>query len=53
LANIMSDRALLEQAREHTTLILDRDPELIAAEHTGLRAFLQQARGRNEWSRIS
>ena len=53
LANIMSDRALLEQAREHTTLILDRDPELTAAEHTGLRAFLQQARGRNEWSRIS
>ena len=53
LANIMSDRALLEQAREHTTLILDHDPELTAAEHTGLRAFLQQARGRNEWSRIS
>lgn len=53
LANIMSDRALLEQAREHTTMILDRDPELTAAEHTGLKAFLQQARGRNEWSRIS
>jgi ATP-dependent DNA helicase RecG len=53
LANIMSDRALLEQAREHTTMILDKDPELTAAEHTGLKAFLQQARGRNEWSRIS
>lgn len=53
LANIMSDRALLEQARDRTAEILDRDPELAAPELSGLRAFLQQARGRNEWSRIS
>ncbi len=53
LANIMSDRALLEQARDRTAEILDRDPELSASEFAGLRAFLQQARGRNEWSRIS
>ena len=49
----MSDRALLEQARDRTAEILDRDPELSASEFAGLRAFLLQARGRNEWSRIS
>lgn len=53
LANIISDRALLERAREHTNMILDQDPELTSTEHAGLRAFLQQVRGRNEWSRIS
>jgi ATP-dependent DNA helicase RecG len=53
LANIMSDRALLEDARTITSEILDQDPDLSAPRYAGLRHFLQQARGRNEWSRIS
>jgi ATP-dependent DNA helicase RecG len=53
LANIMSDRALLEEARTITSEILDQDPDLSAPRYAGLRHFLQQARGRNEWSRIS
>jgi ATP-dependent DNA helicase RecG len=53
LANIMSDRALLEEARTVTADILDQDPDLSAPRNSGLRYFLQQARGRNEWSRIS
>jgi ATP-dependent DNA helicase RecG len=53
LANIVQDRELLELAREMTERILEKDPDLDAAENTGLKHFLQAQQGKTQWSKIS
>jgi ATP-dependent DNA helicase RecG len=53
LASIVQDRDLLELAREMTERILEKDPDLEAAENAGLKHFLQVQHGRTQWSRIS
>lgn len=53
LANIVQDRELLELAREMTERILEKDPDLDAAENAGLKHFLQAQQGKTQWSRIS
>jgi len=53
LANIVQDRELLELAREMAERILDKDPDLEAAENAGLKHFLQAQHGKTQWSKIS
>ena len=53
LANILTDRALLEKAKELSAQLLDRDPDLILQEHAGLKDHLASSQGKNPWSRIS
>ena len=53
LANIVQDREILELAREMAEKMLDKDPDLEAAENTGLKVFLQAQHGKTQWSRIS
>jgi ATP-dependent DNA helicase RecG len=53
LADIVSDRDLLEQARAASDRLLEADPELQEPAHAALRKHLQSGTGRNPWSRIS
>jgi ATP-dependent DNA helicase RecG len=53
LADIISDRDLLEKARAATDLLLDEDPELQQPGNIALKKHLQSGTGRNPWSRIS
>jgi ATP-dependent DNA helicase RecG len=53
LANILSDRPLLEVARAETEKLLDTDPELELPENGALKKFLQSGQGKNPWSKIS
>jgi len=53
LANIVSDRLLLEQARECATQLLDADPDLQSEENGMLKRHLLNSGGRGDWSRIS
>jgi ATP-dependent DNA helicase RecG len=53
LANIVSDRLLLDKARECATQLLDADPDLTKGENAALKRHLFSAGGRGDWSRIS
>jgi ATP-dependent DNA helicase RecG len=53
LANIVADRLLLEEARQASDAILDRDPELLAPDNQPLKKYLQSGTGKNPWSKIS
>jgi ATP-dependent DNA helicase RecG len=53
LADILADRPLLERARELSTQLLERDPNLTLPEHEPLRRHLQSLGAGNAWSRIS
>jgi ATP-dependent DNA helicase RecG len=53
LANIVQDREWLEFAWEAAEKILEKDPDLVSAEHAGLKAFLQSQHGKTAWSKIS
>jgi ATP-dependent DNA helicase RecG len=53
LADIVQDRALLDQAREAVTQLLETDPNLDSADNLQLKKFLQQERGEILWSKIS
>jgi ATP-dependent DNA helicase RecG len=53
LADIVSDRDLLEQARAASDRLLEADPELLEPAHATLKKHLQSGTGRNPWSRIS
>jgi ATP-dependent DNA helicase RecG len=53
LADIVSDRDLLEQARAASDRLLEADPELQEPAHAALKKHLQSGTGRNPWSRIS
>jgi ATP-dependent DNA helicase RecG len=53
LANIVSDRLLLEKARDFATQLLDEDPHLVSGENALLGRHLMSSGGRGDWSRIS
>jgi RecG-like helicase len=53
LANILTDRLLLDKAKELTEKLLENDPDLILPEQAGLKKFLQYGQGKNPWSKIS
>jgi ATP-dependent DNA helicase RecG len=53
LANIVSDRLLLDKSRKCATQLLDADPDLKKGENAALKRHLFSAGGRGDWSRIS
>jgi ATP-dependent DNA helicase RecG len=53
LADIISDRDLLEKARAATDALLEKDPDLQQPGNQALKKHLQSGTGRNPWSRIS
>ena len=53
LANIVTDKALLEEAKDIAEKIIDKDPELSWPENFRLKNFLQHQRGKTVWSKIS
>ena len=53
LANIVNDKALLEEAKGVAENIIDQDPELSSPENFRLKNFLQMQRGKTMWSKIS
>jgi ATP-dependent DNA helicase RecG len=53
LANIIADKALLEEAKVMAGTIIDTDPDLGSADNEGLKTFLKMQQGKTAWSRIS
>jgi ATP-dependent DNA helicase RecG len=53
LANIVTDRHLLEAARQASEQLLDEDPDLAMPANQALKRHLQGGRGKNPWSKIS
>jgi ATP-dependent DNA helicase RecG len=53
LANIVDDRALLENARNEVEQLLSVDPELSLPEHHPLSVHLKRKRGGHAWAKIS
>lgn len=53
LASIVQDRPILELSRNLVNELLEHDPDLILAENTRLKAFLDKGSGRVLWGKIS
>ena len=53
LANIVTDKSLLEEAKTVAEKIIENDAELNAPEHMPLKNFLQRQKGKTVWSKIS
>lgn len=53
LASVVSDKAMLEAARNEVERLLDDDPEINSAENLQLKNFLQSQKGKTAWSKIS
>jgi ATP-dependent DNA helicase RecG len=53
LANILTDRDLLEKAKLATEGLLDEDPDLDLPAQSALKKYLQAGQGKNPWSKIS
>lgn len=53
LANILTDRDILEEARNVSDKILETDLELILPEHMPLKSYLASVKGKTAWSKIS
>ncbi|HMK05044.1 MAG TPA: helicase-related protein, partial [Ferruginibacter sp.] len=53
LANIVSDKVILEAARNAALVILDTDPDLNEPVNFPVKNFLQQQKGKTAWSKIS
>lgn len=54
LANIIKDNDVLKTSREIAKRIIDRDPDLLADYHQGLRKYLEKYHNeRQDWSNIS
>ena len=53
LANIVSDKALLEEAKDIAEGIIEKDPELSSLENLRLNNFLRLQKGKTMWSKIS
>jgi ATP-dependent DNA helicase RecG len=53
LANIVSDRLLLEKAKGCATQLLEADPDLNSEAHINLKRHLTTSGRRGDWSRIS
>lgn len=53
LANIVNDKALLEEAKDIAENIIEKDPDLGSPENSRLKNFLQLQKGKTMWSKIS
>ena len=53
LASIVLDRQLLQVSKEMVERVLDKDPDLLSAENSHLKLFLQSQKGKTAWSKIS
>jgi ATP-dependent DNA helicase RecG len=53
LADIVKDRAILAAAKKAAEEIIEKDPELHAAENLQLKQYLMALQGKTPWSRIS
>ncbi|MDO9376175.1 MAG: ATP-dependent DNA helicase RecG [Ferruginibacter sp.] len=53
LANIVTDRAMLEVSKELASRIVDQDPDLLLPENLPLKNFLLSQKGKTPWSKIS
>ncbi|MDB5222054.1 MAG: recG [Chitinophagaceae bacterium] len=53
LANIVNDKALLEEAKDIAEKIIENDPGLSSPENYRLKNFLQLQKGKTMWSKIS
>jgi ATP-dependent DNA helicase RecG len=53
LANILSDRDLLEKAKLASERLLNMDPDIDFPEQSALKKFLKAGQGKNPWSKIS
>ena len=53
LANILTDKNILEAARNEIDIILSNDPDLESAEHLPIKNYLTNVRGKTLWSKIS
>jgi ATP-dependent DNA helicase RecG len=53
LASLVTDRPLLEVAREKAAQLLEADPGLEQPQHTPLREFMKIRKGALSWSKIS
>ena len=53
LANILEDKALLEQAGALALQVVENDPHLNSADNLLLKEYLQALRGKTAWSKIS
>jgi ATP-dependent DNA helicase RecG len=53
LANIVTDKALLEETKVIAEKMIESDPELNSLENLPLKHFLQMQKGKTIWSKIS
>ena len=53
LASVVSDKAMLEAARNEVEGLLDDDPEINSAENLLLKNYLLSQKGKTLWSKIS
>jgi len=53
LANIVADKALLEEAKDIAGKLIEQDPDLSSAGNLRLKNFLQVQKGKTMWSKIS
>jgi ATP-dependent DNA helicase RecG len=53
LANILTDRDLLEKAKLASESLLDNDPDLDLPAQSALKKYLKAGQGKNPWSKIS
>ncbi len=53
LANIVADKALLQEAKDIAEILIEKDPDLNSPENLRLKNFLQLQKGKTMWSKIS
>ncbi|HAN66085.1 MAG TPA: ATP-dependent DNA helicase RecG, partial [Chitinophagaceae bacterium] len=53
LANIVQDKAMLEAARNVVADLLEKDAQLILAEHLPIRQYLLERKDKTRWARIA
>jgi ATP-dependent DNA helicase RecG len=53
LADIVKDRPILDAAKKTAEELVEKDPELDAAENLQLKEYLMSLQGKTPWSRIS
>lgn len=53
MADIVQDKAILQQAAAMASQLIEEDPELEQPDHAVVKQFLQAKKGKNEWSRIA
>ncbi len=53
VADLIKDKAILEEAKKAAERIIETDPELQSAEHGVLKNYLVSLQGKTPWSKIS